>query len=540
MANALKIALILTAVDKASAITDKAFKKMNANLKGLDKSKAFFNKYGNYAMGAGAVVTAAFIPMLKAAADIEKMQVSLTTSFQGNKKAADDAFKSINKFASTTPYEVGEVMTAFIKLKNMGLDPSEKALTAYGNTASSMGKDLNMMIEAVADAATFEFERLKEFGIKVKQQKDTVSFLFQGTTTTVKKNAKAIEDYLQKIGLTKFAGGIEAQSKTIYGQLSTLKDGLIMFAASIGKIFIPILNNIFKKVTPIIEKIQAWADKHPVLIKWIGILSVGLLGLGVAMKVIAFGIGGIQMAGKALGVVSKILMANPIILIIAAIAAAAYLIYEYWDEIVAYFTGLWDKVKDIFGAVWTWIKKIFWDNNPAVLIYKNWGKIVQWFKSLWQKVKETFMAFIKYLGELPGMLWKKGVDFITAVWNGMKQTWPLVKAWFKSALVSLYSPNQGAMIMIDALKEYQKNNQIKINATNPAGKKPAGIGAGSSSPTSYNPTSKNSASFQFNPVYNLNGTATQADAAMINATTQKGFEKMMQQYENNKQRTAYS
>ena len=31
-----------------------------------------------------------------------------------------------------------------------------------------MGKSLNQMIEAVADATTGEFERLKEFGIKAR------------------------------------------------------------------------------------------------------------------------------------------------------------------------------------------------------------------------------------------------------------------------------------------------------------------------------------------------------------------------------------
>ena len=35
-----------------------------------------------------------------------------------------------------------------------------------------MGKDLSQMIEAVADATTGEFERLKEFGIKAGKEGD--------------------------------------------------------------------------------------------------------------------------------------------------------------------------------------------------------------------------------------------------------------------------------------------------------------------------------------------------------------------------------
>ena len=61
-------------------------------------------------------------------------------------------------------------MQGFTKLVALGLNPSQRAMESYGNTAAAMGKDLSQMIEAVADAATGEFERLKEFGIKSKRR----------------------------------------------------------------------------------------------------------------------------------------------------------------------------------------------------------------------------------------------------------------------------------------------------------------------------------------------------------------------------------
>ena len=80
------------------------------------------------------------------------------------------------------------------------------------------------MIEAVADASTGEFERLKEFGIKAKQQGDQVAFTFQGTTTKVGKSAEDIEAYLMKIGEVNFAGGMARQADTLDGALSNLGD----------------------------------------------------------------------------------------------------------------------------------------------------------------------------------------------------------------------------------------------------------------------------------------------------------------------------
>ena len=188
----------------------------------------------------GTVVLAGFGTVLggmaiKSASDMETMSIALETSCQGNVKQAQDAQKAITEFATRTPYQLQEVMTGFIKLKNMGLDPSQRALTAYGNTASAMGKGLNDMVEAVADAATGEFERLKEFGIRASKQGDQVKFTFKGVEQTVKMNSKDIEGYLIKLGETNFAGGMDKQSQSLKGLMSTLKDSVSLTLGQLAK-----------------------------------------------------------------------------------------------------------------------------------------------------------------------------------------------------------------------------------------------------------------------------------------------------------------
>lgn len=142
----------------------------------------------------------------------------------GSAENASEAFAAIQRLATQLPESVDSVSNAFIKLTNLGLDPSESAIKSYSNTAAAMGKDLNQMIEAVADAATGEFERLKEFGIKSKQQGDQVSFTFRGVTTTVAKEADAITGYLRQIGDVTFAGAATEQMKTLDGAISNLGD----------------------------------------------------------------------------------------------------------------------------------------------------------------------------------------------------------------------------------------------------------------------------------------------------------------------------
>lgn len=142
----------------------------------------------------------------------------------GSSENAKQEFAWIKEFASETPYQLTEVTGAFIKMKALGLDASRDALISYGNTASAMGKDLNQMIEAVADAATGEFERLKEFGIKARKNGDDVAFTFRGVTTTVRNSASEITGYLQGLGNNDFAGAMALRAGTLDGAISNLAD----------------------------------------------------------------------------------------------------------------------------------------------------------------------------------------------------------------------------------------------------------------------------------------------------------------------------
>lgn len=153
----------------------------------------------------------------------DKLNAGLITA-TGSAEGAAAAFDSLQKFAKETPYGLEQSVGAFIKLTNLGLKSSEAALTSYGNTAAAMGKDLDQMIEAVADATTGEFERLKEFGIKASQENGKVSLTFKGQTTTIRNNAKEIEKYLLDLGNVDFAGAMENRMKTLDGSIANLED----------------------------------------------------------------------------------------------------------------------------------------------------------------------------------------------------------------------------------------------------------------------------------------------------------------------------
>jgi phage tail tape-measure protein len=175
------------------------------------------------AMAASLATVGASMKTISVAREFDKINASLVT-MTGSQDAADRAFARIQNFAATTPFDLAQVANAFTKLTSLGLNPSEEALESYGNTASAMGMDLNQMIEAVADATTGEFERLKEFGIKARSEGDNVSLTFQGVSTTIGKNAAEIEEYLMRIGQVEFAGANAERAATLDGAISNLGD----------------------------------------------------------------------------------------------------------------------------------------------------------------------------------------------------------------------------------------------------------------------------------------------------------------------------
>lgn len=225
----------LNALERAGTQADTAAKKAgqgvsklgsdaksgDSGVRGLEKSVGLLKT----TLLAAGVAAAGFsvAKLIDSQRDFDKLNAGLVTATGSTEKAAL-AFETLQKFAATTPYTLEQAVTGFTKLVNLGLTPSEAALNSYGNTAAAMGKDLTQMVEAVADATTGEFERLKEFGIKAKQNGDTVKVTFQGVTTSIGNNAADIENYLIKIGEVNFAGAMEQRAKTLDGAISNLSD----------------------------------------------------------------------------------------------------------------------------------------------------------------------------------------------------------------------------------------------------------------------------------------------------------------------------
>ncbi|PPE38181.1 hypothetical protein C4M75_25295, partial [Escherichia coli] len=79
--------------------------------------------------------------ILRATSAFQKFNIQLSKQF-GSSEAGQAAFEGLRKFAAETPFQLEEVVGAFIKLKQRGLEPTKAELTQLGDLALSQGKGL--------------------------------------------------------------------------------------------------------------------------------------------------------------------------------------------------------------------------------------------------------------------------------------------------------------------------------------------------------------------------------------------------------------
>ncbi len=157
-------------------------------------------------------------------AKFQKLEAVLTTTL-GSNSQAKLAMQQIQDFAAKTPFQVDELTDSYVRLANQGFKPTMDQLRSLGDLSASTGKDFNQLTEALIDAQTGEFERLKEFGIRAQKNGDQVAFTFKGVTKEVKFTSDSIREYITQLGNTEgVSGSMAAISETLSGKVSNLGD----------------------------------------------------------------------------------------------------------------------------------------------------------------------------------------------------------------------------------------------------------------------------------------------------------------------------
>jgi len=240
--------------------------KFNTNTNNAAKnSEKDFNQIGAAAGKIGGVLAGVFAAgsilslgksIVETTAKFETFAAVLTNTL-GSASQAQMAMQMITDFAAKTPFSVEELTGAFVKLANQGFKPSYDEMRKLGDLASSTGKSFGQLAEAILDAQTGEFERLKEFGVKAKVAGDEVTFSFKGVATTVANTSDSIQKYLLTLGdVEGVSGSMAAISATLTGKISNLGDSWTTLMKNMGDSNSGVLKNTVDRLTQIISALN--------------------------------------------------------------------------------------------------------------------------------------------------------------------------------------------------------------------------------------------------------------------------------------------
>jgi tetratricopeptide (TPR) repeat protein len=229
-------------LDSASAQLTKFNDKTTNTGKNAEKD---FDAIGSAASKVGGIVAGAFAigsvvsfgqGIIAATSEFQKFEAVLSNTL-GSSSAAQLALSQIQQFAATTPFQINELTGAFVKLANQGFTPNIAQMRLLGDLASSTGKSFDQLAEAILDAQTGEFERLKEFGVRAAVAGDQVTFTFKGIKTQVDNTSEAIRGYVLSLGAAEgVSGSMEKISGTLGGRISNVKDSFTQLQTTIGSI----------------------------------------------------------------------------------------------------------------------------------------------------------------------------------------------------------------------------------------------------------------------------------------------------------------
>ena len=209
---------------------------------------------------AGLAVTGVAVGVTNA--KFQTLQKTLVT-FTGSSEQAAKTFATIQRIAKDTPFSVEELTKSFNVLASRGINPTVSQFRTFADTASASGKSFEQFAEAIADAATGEMERLKEFGIKASQENGKVVLSARSTSLEVQNSTEEIVSALVRIGEAEFAGQAKEQMDTISGSVSTLGDTFDRLMLAMGEAglndaiqgSIEGINDFVEEVTPAVAEL---------------------------------------------------------------------------------------------------------------------------------------------------------------------------------------------------------------------------------------------------------------------------------------------
>ena len=258
----------------------------------------------------------------------------------------------------------------------------------------------------------------------------------------------------------------DTMQDNLEGQMTILKSQLQELAISFGDLLMPAVRSIVAGLQGMVNVLNAMPDgvKRVIMIIALLVAALGpvliLIGktisaVGTIMTWIPKLAGAINTVKGAFAALSATMMANPIAIVIAAIAALVAAFIYLWntnEEFRQFWIRLWNEIKEVAVQVWTAVSQFLvsaWNGirNTAVAV---WNGIKDFFSGLWNGIRTLFttvvIAISTFLaGAWNGIratimaVWNAVAAFFTSVWNGIKTVTTTVVTAIRTFLQSAWN-----------------------------------------------------------------------------------------------------
>lgn len=429
MSNNREIQIVLTGENRLGGPLGKAGDALQGFSNKLKAHEASFQKLqrtGVVAFGAiAAGVTATLVKM----GQLEQNQIAFTTML-GSAEKAKDLLADLSDFALKTPFELGGIRSTAKQLLAMGIEVDKllPTMKALGDVSAGVGVDLGRVAYNFGQVKT----QGKLTGVELKDfQRAGIPII-----TELAKVMGVAEDAIGelvstgKVGFTEveaaftsmtseggsFANLMEAQSDSLLGRWSNLKDVIGQTAEVIGRQFLESAKGLISKLVEVMNKMSEWIQANPELAQKLIMVAAAIAGVLTVAGTLGLAIPALTAAFTAL--------TGPVGIVIAAVAALGAILFKNRDKL----GGFVEKLKEMWAA---------FKESPLMEAFRIAGEMLAnvWennLKPAFQRVGELLQKhkpLFELLGKVIGVILVGAISALVLVVAGLIKVFAFVFEW---------------------------------------------------------------------------------------------------------------